>query len=472
MNRDSLLIFATCALLLFAPVVRAQDANFWAFLEQGRVITRCPESSKALAQATERLQRLDERIQGVASSATAADLIRELHDLLKTECFLPAAETTRVPKPDTTLSLTDWWSEAGGREWLASLLEFPRLGPIDHLTPHVVVPPDSRKTLNIEANRDHPLSGLLCPLNDSACGRETRGWRQRAEAYFQANRASIPHDVKDIDARRSLDPNDISQECAKETSDADASLRYGAWRACVEGARPVQMALPLGGFKAPTSGWLVIAGRRGHYEFCDTTRAYDLSTGAAFADDSCSALALKPGGDVDFDVTNKGRVRRVQAGTVSIDNLREAVWMLLFRGEAEQIQLGAQYYPLPTGISPQLTVRHTEDELFEFGNWATTAQTVLTWRWIPESGRAFVGEVTWPNSSDAAESHAASLLGIAEEGFVERCPPRGVPAAAVLAPSRAQNLNEVPGDAIRELDRDLRGAMQRWTTLPVCGSSR
>jgi len=134
MNRDFLLIFATCTLLLFAPVVRAQDANFWAFLEQGRVITRCPESSKALAQATERLQRLDERIQGLASSATADDVVRELRDLLKTECFLPAAETTRVPNPDTALSLTDWWNESGGREWFASLLELPRLGPIDNLT--------------------------------------------------------------------------------------------------------------------------------------------------------------------------------------------------------------------------------------------------------------------------------------------------------------------------------------------------
>ncbi len=56
-----------------------------------------------------------------------------------------------------------------------------------------------------------------------------------------------------------------------------------------------RIALPLGDVKAPDTGWLVIAGRRGHYEFCDTVRAYDLETGAAFIDDNCSELTLQLG---------------------------------------------------------------------------------------------------------------------------------------------------------------------------------
>ena len=110
------------------------------------------------------------------------------------------------------------------------------------------------------------------------------------------------------------------------------------------------------GSKAPTTGWVVITGRRGHYDFCDTTRAYSLTTGAAFTFDSCSALALKSGGNVDFGATNKARVESVKVGSIPADNLREAAWMMLFRGEAEELQLKAADYPLPAGLIPQVTV--------------------------------------------------------------------------------------------------------------------
>ena len=150
---------------------------------------------------------------------------------------------------------------------------------------------------------------------------------------------------------------------AEKVSDADMSQRYQPWRACVERARPKQVALPLGDFKAPETGWLVIAGRRGHYEFCDTIRAYHLGTGAAFIDDSCSALELQSDGQIDRAATNKGRARRVTAGVVPTENLREALWMLLLRGETEEVQLHTAFYPLPEGITPQVTVRRDEDDL-------------------------------------------------------------------------------------------------------------
>ena len=57
---------------------------------------------------------------------------------------------------------------------------------------------------------------------------------------------------------------------------------------------------------------------------------------------------------------------------------------------------------------------------------------VLTWRWIPETGPVFVGDMTWPNSYDAADHHAAALLDVAEEGFVERCAPRPVPSPSAF----------------------------------------
>jgi hypothetical protein len=79
------------------------------------------------------------------------------------------------------------------------------------------------------------------------------------------------------------------------------------------------------------------------------------------------------------------------------------------------------------------------------------------------------GELTWPNSDNAAESHAASLLAIAEEGFVEGCV--GPPPDAITAARQLRNLNEAPADDIRDLDREFRKAAGRWRGLPGCPSA-
>lgn len=44
--------------------------------------------------------------------------------------------------------------------------------------------------------------------------------------------------------------------------------------------------------RAPSHGWFILRGRRGHYRFSDEVRAYDLATGAAYVARSEAALAL------------------------------------------------------------------------------------------------------------------------------------------------------------------------------------
>lgn len=278
------------ALVLFAaPAIWAQDASFWSFLRAGHVVTRCGESTPAYEQAKARLERLDKRIQELKSADPPARVAGELRDLLRTECFLPAVETDRIPKPDTALSLKEWWTTAGGGDWLESFLELPRLGPVDSLKPHVVVRADARKTLDLDAHRQHPLSTLLCPLVDSACGAETRGWRLRADAYFEAHRALGSNIGPTDDEPQKRGPGDVSEQCADKMSSTQTGQRYQDWRDCIEMAGPKRVALPLGEFKAPTTGWVVITGRRGHYDFCDTTRAYNLTTGPR-----SSTIAARP----------------------------------------------------------------------------------------------------------------------------------------------------------------------------------
>jgi hypothetical protein len=96
---------------------------------------------------------------------------------------------------------------------------------------------------------------------------------------------------------------------------------------------------------------------------------------------------------------------------------------------------------------------------------------LILWRWTPTTGPAFVGELTWPASYDAAESHAASLLAVAEEGFVERqCAEQKFPETSTLISTKGRNLNKVAADAIREHDRDFKKASDKWRALPVCSS--
>src|SRR5215207_7991390 len=71
---------------------RAQDPKFWSFLEAGRVVTRCAESSAAHEQAQTQLARLDERIQALADADPPQPANAVLDDILKTPCFQLAVE--------------------------------------------------------------------------------------------------------------------------------------------------------------------------------------------------------------------------------------------------------------------------------------------------------------------------------------------------------------------------------------------
>jgi hypothetical protein len=465
-------VLAAGAPALSPASVRAQNADFWSFLEAGRIIARCPESSAAHAAAETQLAQLDQRIDALGDADSPAAAIRGLHDLLKTECFLPAVEALRLPEPDTALSLKEWWTTGGGRNWLASFLDAPLMGRAEHLLPHVVVPADARTTLDLDSHRSHPLRPLLCGLRDVACGADTSGWSMRADAAFEAARLA---DSKGRVTRRDDDESDadaVARACAGQISSSEAGRGYGLWRACIEKARPRRVALPLGRFKAPRTGWVIITGRRGHYSFCHTARAYDLATGAAYIHDTCANLALKVGGHVDAEATNAALVARIETGTLPVDNLREAVWMMLLRGQAEKRQLRPEYYPIPAGLIPQATVPTDQDEVGTGGFWMHTGQTSLTWRWVRPGSPAMVGTVTWPNSYDAAENHAASLLDIAEQGLVRRCLDERVPDALAFTSAADRHLDEVEPDDLREHEREAMRAIGKWRALPACRPRR
>ena len=457
---------ALTALLVIgsATGIAAQRPFSWEFLAEGRVLTRCAERSAPFTAASDRLRQLDIFIGALSDTEPVAGPLERLYALLRTECFLPAAESTRVPAPDTTASLKDWWQE-GGRDWLWSYLQLPGYGPKGNLTPHIIVPPDPRPAVYLTAGSGYPFETVLCPAGDTRCGAPTQGWAARAEAAFEAHARRRERNGRD-DADDA--PAAVSTRCAGEVRALPERRRYQAWRTCVEGSRPRRSALPIGGFRAPAEGWLIVTGRRGHYNFCDGAAAYDLATGAAVRFESCSGLALRPGGSVDRAATDRARAERVRMGSLPIDNLREAVWLLLLRDTAEEIQVASEAYPLPTGMTPQIVVGEMPHGLSGFVHGGNTAQTRLSWALAVPGRPLVVGTLTWPDAWNGAEAHASTLLAIAEAGQVEGCLPRRPPPAVEVESARRVFLNRAgPRDA-EELADGYGAALPKWETAAGC----
>lgn len=445
---------AVLGVLSTADIATAQEHfEFWSFLDHGRPITRCAENSAAHKSAIARLNQLEELF-GRLEPSDDSGAREALHALLKTDCFLFSSEIQDVPSPDSAVSAKDW-ADRGGFEWLWSYLEYPRFGTLPDLQPHVVLPPDVRRTLTLEKASDHVLSPFLCSSRDLRCGIETRGWRARAELAF---RGPLFTDWSDDRNER------LSDDCLSKAASETSERKYMTWHACLQGNRIKNAAFPIGDFKSPDSGWLVISGRRGHYEFCDSTSAYDLETGTALVFTSCSDFALKPGGSVDRDATNKARVNRVRGGKVSIENLREAAWMLLLSTEVKPIELRPRMFPLPAALEPKLFAG--EGTLYVSGFGINTSMTMLSWRLFNSAGRSYSGQQRWPRSYEPAEDHAANLINVFEESLVEGCVSRRPPDPSVIKTTKVSALAEDPYSS--ELPADYSEAHARWRTLNSC----
>jgi hypothetical protein len=422
---------------------------------------RCEPESRASIAGQKALAALHERISGLADHDPTGSALDQFATLLSTECFRFALESPRMPAPDTALSLKQWWMD-GGHEWLASYLELPELGLSTDLKKHVVVPPDTRRTLRIGAGSAH-LAPLLCSLDDPKCGADTQGWRTRAESFLSLHRVREEERDRESELRKDLaDHHGSCEEIAAKSPDA---LRYRAWRDCLESRRPQHWTLPLGPLKAPASGWLIVSGRRGHYSFCEAIGAYHLGTGATYISESCSDLVLGDMGAVDRRATQRAARSRMRTGTVRLDNLREAVWALLLFKEAEELQARAEYHPLPKGVTPVLSSREPQGSIVvSGGEWASTAQTILDWSWVPETGPAATGELTWPASSNGVEEHAAGLLEVAEGSLIEGCPPSSPPPLDLVR--KRIRVNQV--DAVPGLDKQLVERFRTWRPVPPC----
>ena len=428
-------------------------------------IRRCDFESPAWKAGQQSLAALHDRINSLADDAAPGPPLKQLAGLLSTECFRFAAESPRTPEPDTALALREWWQH-GGHEWLASYLELPELGSSTALTKHVVVPPDTRRTLRAGDGPAH-LSSLLCALSDRTCAADTQGWRARAEAFLALHRGREQARASDWNETHGL--ADQFGTCEEAGAVAPEHLRYRAWRDCLESRRSRRWTLPLGRLQSPTAGWLIVSGRRGHYTFCDAIGAYHLATGAAYIAESCSGLALLEDGSVDRRATRRAARLRMVTGTLRLDNVRESAWALILLNEAEEVQAVPEFHPLPSGLTPVLASGEWQGAPpFSAGEWMSTAQTTLEWSWVPEHGPVATGSLTWPNSSNGVEEHAAGLLEVAEGTLIEGCPPSPPPPIDIVS----RRIRVHRRDAIPGIDGQLVERFRTWRAAPPCDPSR
>jgi hypothetical protein len=239
---------------------------------------------------------------------------------------------------------------------------------------------------------------------------------------------------------------------------------------CLSEHRLRGWALPLGRVREPERGWLVIRGRRGHYEFCDQLGVYDVETGAAYVAKSCSGLHLRPGGEVNFEATDASRKAAVEVGRVKVENLREAVWMMLLAPVAQEAFLSADYFPLPQGMIPTPPDPDASRRIAGSFGW-NSGQTQLGWSWLTSDGQTLAsGTLRWPSSYSAPEAHAADLLRIAELGLISECPPARLPVFAPSAPQSGVSARDAEPQELAALQGELATSLRQHASSAGCAA--
>lgn len=406
----------------------------------------CAQDSPDLADATAWLDALDRQIRSLkpkpGDSHTAAN--EALIALSRHRCMLLSRVGADELRAEAAPALIDFWDN-DGKFWIESQLNMARGRRLQY-------PPPMRKVMAIETRPGHPATSLLCSLSDPTCGKETTGWWQRAEASFRLKAAPIPR-INRTQGPFAQVPL-TEKDCRDEAIALPAAERYATWQRCAGELRSYGFAMPLGRVRAPTSGWLVVRGRRGHYSYCDEVRMYSLATGATYISQSCSLLMLLIAGD-----GTPARNRQVVRGSVPVDNIREVAWMLLQVEESIEDFTGRNYFTVPAGIEPM----DGPDNPFLSGRprtsrWASSDQTTLAWALTDATGEHLVsGKATWPGNRDGGPNdYAIELLQIAEAGFMPGCPAEKPPEDIGLGESRpaVSPLDANPVELSR-VERDL-----------------
>ena len=199
---------------------------------------------------------------------------------------------------------------------------------------------------------------------------------------------------------------------------------------CVASAAPRTWRYPKAlRLRTRARGWLVFRGRRGHYQFEDEVRAYDLATGAAYVAKSSSALVLG-GVSVDFAAVDAKRKAETIVGSVSRDQVRELAFVLGTASVLRPARSELLLYPVPASLPIAFTPGRFDARApldVPEASWGSSAHTHLAWSLVDDGTVIAEGALMWPTSWKAAENHADDLLRVLEGGLEPGCAPARLP---------------------------------------------
>jgi hypothetical protein len=312
----------------------------------------------------------------------------------------------------------------------------------------MLLPPDELTSLTLDTQPAHALAALLCQQADAACGAETNRWRLTAEQRFRELEARAEERAPPTRAQ-------MRAACEAGVDSMPAEQRLGRWLECIDGARDTRAALPLGRFRAPTTGWIVRTFRRGARQFCDELRAYDLATGAAYIASSCGRSVLtEDGSHVERDATDRTRQLSFAAGQVPVEALREAALITMVASSSEEAvadevtreQLPANV-PLEWGNGIQMRA----------GNRCGGAPP--TWEWVDDR-RSIAGGI----SAGAASEYTDELWDAIDARLAPGCPLAALPVSITPAPR--------PGETLGWTFDDLASALITRAASLACPATR
>jgi hypothetical protein len=273
------------------------------------------------------------------------------------------------------------------------------------------------------------LAPFSCPPKDPACARAA-AYMLRAEEAFDAKAASeeayrTPK-ITSGSLHVEIDPERCTSWIREES---DRPKTFEAWSACVADRALKNRRYATGlSLRAPDRGWLVLRGRRGHYDFSDEVRAYDLATGATY-------VVMEPG-----QLIANGPAPKPDSftGAVVAEHVRELAFVLLTRAAVVEVRTAKQYAVLPASISLRLTGDTPPKSWGRTRSW-NSGQTTLEYVFL-DGATQFTGTFVWPESDDWANQHVTALLRVMEAGVARGCAPARLPPTVELFTPNGRNL--------------------------------
>jgi len=212
---------------------------------------------------------------------------------------------------------------------------------------------------------------------------------------------------------------------------------------------------------APEEGWLMVLDHQvRHSGHCAKMRLYNLETGAAYVYGGCDSSTCDARDPAS--ACGKTKKRRYAVGEAAVDNVQEALWMLLILEHLEStVRTQSERIPLPAHIQPRWKDKGTAFGVGRrgFGSGGSSHYPQLDWHWVKGNTLMASGHIKRDSFESDAELHGLNLLEIAEKSRRSACP--GPAPLGQLGLAEAISAN-------RTLIKEFTAAYTKWRDESDC----